>query len=72
VKFPETSVAGVPITSYAPESAAARAYRQLGSEVLHRIDPDSVQVGEAAVDGADTGGGAAGAGPDDPQQLALG
>lgn len=46
VKFPETSVAGVPITVYAPTSAAARSYRSLGREVLARIDPDS--IGEVA------------------------
>jgi chromosome partitioning protein len=44
VKFPETSVAGVPITTYAPESAAAQAYRQLAREVLARIEPGSVEV----------------------------
>jgi len=44
VKFPETSVAGVPITAYAPESAPATAYRQLAREVLARIDPTSVVV----------------------------
>jgi chromosome partitioning protein len=34
VRFPETTVAGEPITSYAPTSAGATAYRQLAREVL--------------------------------------
>lgn len=42
VKFPETTVAGVPITRYAPTSAPAQAYRQLAREVLARIDPGSI------------------------------
>ena len=37
VKFPETSVAGVPITTYAPTSSAAKAYRSLTEEVVERI-----------------------------------
>jgi chromosome partitioning protein len=37
IKFPETSVAGVPITSYAPSSGAARAYRDLAEEVLVKL-----------------------------------
>ncbi|MCU1676242.1 MAG: partitioning or sporulation protein [Frankiales bacterium] len=36
VKFPETTVAGEPITTYAPSSAGARAYRDLAKEVLAR------------------------------------
>ena len=36
VRFPETTVAGEPITSYAPSSAGAGAYRQLAREVLSR------------------------------------
>jgi chromosome partitioning protein len=44
VKFPETSVAGIPITSYAPDSAPALAYQQLAREVLARIEPGSVAV----------------------------
>jgi chromosome partitioning protein len=36
VKFPETTVAGEPITSYAPSSAGATAYRDLAKEVLDR------------------------------------
>ena len=47
VKFPETSVAGMPITTYAPTSGAAEAYRQLAREVLDRIEPGSVDVSEA-------------------------
>jgi chromosome partitioning protein len=67
VKFPETSVAGVPITTYAPESAAATAYRQLAREVLARIEPGSVEVREAASGGEPDPGA-------DPaaEQLALG
>ena len=36
VKFPETTVAGEPITSYATASAGADAYRQLARELLAR------------------------------------
>jgi chromosome partitioning protein len=36
VKFPETTVAGEPITSYAPTSAAAESYRALAREVISR------------------------------------
>ena len=36
VRFPETTVAGEPITSYAPNSAGATAYRDLAKEVLAR------------------------------------
>ncbi len=36
VKFPETTVAGEPITSYAPTSPAAQAYRALAREVMAR------------------------------------
>ena len=36
VRFPETNVAGEPITSYAPASAGAQAYRDLAVEVLAR------------------------------------
>ncbi len=36
IKFPETTVAGEPITSYAPSSAGAAAYRLLAKEVLAR------------------------------------
>ena len=34
VRFPETTVAGEPITSYAPTSSGAAAYRELAREVL--------------------------------------
>ena len=34
VRFPETTVAGRPITDYAPSSPGARAYRELALEVL--------------------------------------
>jgi chromosome partitioning protein len=37
VRFPETTVAGEPITSWAPTSAGAVAYRSLAREVLARI-----------------------------------
>ena len=36
VKFPETTVAGEPITTYAPSSPGATAYRMLAREVLAR------------------------------------
>ena len=36
VRFPETTVAGEPITSYASSSAGATAYRELAKEVLSR------------------------------------
>jgi chromosome partitioning protein len=36
VRFPETTVAGEPITSYAPSSAGATSYRELAKEVLAR------------------------------------
>ncbi|WP_394277493.1 ParA family protein [Luteococcus sp.] len=36
IKFPETTVAGEPITSYASSSPGAAAYRQLAKEVLAR------------------------------------
>lgn len=36
IKFPETTVAGEPITTYAPSSAGADAYRNLAKEVLAR------------------------------------
>jgi chromosome partitioning protein len=37
VRFPETTVAGEPITSWAPTSAGAAAYRHLAREVLARV-----------------------------------
>ena len=37
VRFPETTVAGEPITSYASSSPGAQAYRQLAREVLLRV-----------------------------------
>jgi chromosome partitioning protein len=36
VKFPDASVAGIPITEFAPEHAAARAYRQVARELIAR------------------------------------
>ncbi len=36
VKFPDASVAGQPITSFAPEHAAAEAYRRLARELVAR------------------------------------
>lgn len=36
VKFPDASVAGQPITQFAPEHAAAHAYRQLARELIER------------------------------------
>ncbi|MBA3250514.1 MAG: ParA family protein [Geodermatophilaceae bacterium] len=38
VRFPETTVAGEPITSWAPQSPGAAAYRDLAREVLARAD----------------------------------
>ena len=40
VRFPETTVAGEPITSYASSSPGAAAYRQLAREVLLRVEAD--------------------------------
>ena len=37
VRFPETTVAGEPITSWAPTSGGALAYRHLAREVLARV-----------------------------------
>ena len=37
VRFPETSVAGEPITTWAPKSAGAGAYRSLAREVIDRF-----------------------------------
>ncbi|MCY7290133.1 MAG: AAA family ATPase, partial [Cryobacterium sp.] len=36
VKFPDASVAGVPITEFAPEHAAAKAYKQAARELIQR------------------------------------
>jgi chromosome partitioning protein len=36
VKFPDASVAGAPITTFAPEHQAAEAYRQLARELISR------------------------------------
>ena len=36
VKFPDANVAGAPITTFAPEHAAAAAYRQLARELIFR------------------------------------
>jgi chromosome partitioning protein len=36
VRFPETTVAGEPITRWAPRSAGAKAYRELAREVIAR------------------------------------
>lgn len=36
VKFPDATVSGVPITQFAPEHAAAKAYRQLARELISR------------------------------------
>lgn len=37
VRFPETTVAGEPITTWAPKSSGAQAYRALAREVIHRF-----------------------------------
>ncbi|HET8867215.1 MAG TPA: ParA family protein, partial [Agrococcus sp.] len=36
VKFPDASVAGLPVTQFAPEHAAAEIYRQLARELIAR------------------------------------
>ncbi|HEY8589901.1 MAG TPA: ParA family protein [Naasia sp.] len=36
VKFPDASVAGIPVISFAPEHSAAKAYRQLARELVAR------------------------------------
>ena len=36
VKFPDATVAGAPITSFAPDHPAAAAYRQLARELIAR------------------------------------
>jgi chromosome partitioning protein len=36
VKFPDASVAGAPITTFAPDHSASEAYRQLARELIHR------------------------------------
>jgi chromosome partitioning protein len=36
VKFPDASVAGAPITTFAPDHPAARAYRQMAREMIFR------------------------------------
>lgn len=41
VRFPETTVAGMPITSFAPLSPGALAYQQLAREVLSRWESTS-------------------------------
>ena len=49
VKFPETTVAGEPITSYAPASGAAESFRSLAREVLARpgsVTADGVTAGQ--------------------------
>ncbi len=38
VRFPETSVAGEPITTWASSSPGAQQYRQLAAEVIERIE----------------------------------
>ncbi|WP_024796277.1 ParA family protein [Tomitella biformata] len=37
VRFPETSVAGEPITTWAPKSGGAESYRAVARELIHRI-----------------------------------
>jgi chromosome partitioning protein len=38
VRFPETTVAGEPITTWAPSSSGAKAYRNLAREVIHHAE----------------------------------
>ncbi|EJZ82367.1 hypothetical protein HMPREF9719_00592 [Corynebacterium otitidis ATCC 51513] len=40
VRFPETSVAGEPITTWAPRSQGAEQYRQFAREVVERVEGD--------------------------------
>ncbi|NHC14246.1 ParA family protein [Motilibacter deserti] len=47
VRFPETTVAGQPITTYAPSSVGAEAYRQLAREVLSRWPSSDEPAGSA-------------------------
>ena len=37
VKFPETTAAGSPITEYAPNSSASKAYKRLAREVIAKL-----------------------------------
>ena len=55
IKFPETTVAGEPITSYAPTSPGAAAYRQLARELLarHGAEPLPGQSQQPVVEVAD-------------------
>jgi len=41
IKFPETTVAGTPITDYAPTSSGAEAYRSLARELVSREERSS-------------------------------
>jgi chromosome partitioning protein len=41
IRFPETTVAGLPITAHDPSSPGAKAYRQLAREVVARWQPAS-------------------------------
>jgi chromosome partitioning protein len=36
VKFPDSTVVGIPITQFAPDHTAAEAYRELARELIHR------------------------------------
>jgi chromosome partitioning protein len=36
VRFPDASVAGEPLTTFAPDHSAANAYRQLARELISR------------------------------------
>ena len=46
IKFPETTVAGTPITDYAPTSTGAEAYRSLARELVAREEGGTVPAGE--------------------------
>ena len=70
VRFPETTVAGEPITTWAPTSAGAVAYRNLAREVLARSLPEPVagaptepEVAVAAVEALSAGAGTESAEP---------
>jgi chromosome partitioning protein len=50
VRFPETTVAGEPITTWAPTSAGAVSYRNLAREVLARSLPEPIAAAGAPTD----------------------
>jgi chromosome partitioning protein len=63
IKFPDATVARVPITEYAPSSPGAESYRQLARELLFRLGAEPMPGQEEAAAGQPDDG--AGSGPDD-------